>query len=52
VSRILLLVTLPLAIGLAITAHAIGWTEAIILIALIVIAALLGRAVDILEHRR
>lgn len=51
-SRTLLLVTLPLAIVLAITAHAIGWTEVIIMIALLVIAALLGRVVDILEHRR
>jgi hypothetical protein len=50
-NRILLPLTLPAGIGLAITAHAIGWTEDIILIELIVITALLGRAVDILERR-
>jgi hypothetical protein len=48
---VLFFLALPAGIGLAVAAHVSGWTQDIILIELIWIAALLGRTVDLLERR-
>jgi hypothetical protein len=51
VSRAVLFLAMLAGIGLAIAAHGAGWTQDMILIELVWIAAVLGRAVDILERR-